>query len=211
MPKAMAETRCDVDAAGERLVAADHDGASERAEPGVVKVEIDRRHRDGADRGAEHPGAGQALAEEDDRAGAEDAAGDGSLGGAEGDRGQGLDDLRQAEEQDDRQHFGVAREQQARHDEVVDRQADQEEHGEHRDGGEQRVEAEQVEQEIRGESAQHQEVAMREIDDLHDAEDQVEPEPDQGEIEAEHQPRAESAEQHVRSGQRGARRVVTCR
>ena len=47
------------------------------------------------------------------------------------------------------------------------------------------IDGEQREQPERQERAQHQKVAMRQIDDAHDAEHEIEPEPDQGEIEAE--------------------------
>ena len=41
-----------------------------------------------------------------------------------------------------------------------------------------------MEQKKRGISAEHQNVAMREIDDAHDAENEIEAKPDQGEIAA---------------------------
>src|SRR5258708_15936781 len=64
--------------------------------------------------------------------------------------------------------------------ELVDHQPDQ--HGDH-DGGGQRRPVEQADHrqgEGHGEGAQHQELAVREVDDLHDAEDQRQADGDQG-------------------------------
>ncbi len=44
--------------------------------------------------------------------------------------------------------------------------------------------------------AEHEEIAMRQIDDAHDAEDEIEPEPDQREIQAEQNSGQQAVGQH---------------
>ena len=127
---------------------------------------------------------------------AELIAGYRSLAGAEGDGRYRLDHLRQAEEQNERQHFRVLGAQQPRHQQVIERQSDdrerQEGYRDRRNG----IEGKQREQPERQECAQHQEIAMRQIDDAHDAEHEVEPEPDQGEVEPEQQTGEQAVGEH---------------
>ena len=143
---------------------------------------------------------------------AELVAGYRSLAGAEGDGGHRLDHLRQAEEQNERQHFRIFGAQQPRHQEVIERQSDAREHQEGDHDRRNGIEGKQREQPERQESAQHQKVAMRQIDDAHDAEHEVEPEPDQGEVEPEQQTGQQAVGEHsARSAAAGvgSRQLVT--
>ena len=181
----MAEDALHVDAGGQGLVAVRHDGAGEGAEPGAIEIEEDEQDGGEADGRTDQPGLGQRRAEKRQRADAEEAAGQGALVGAEGQGGAGLDHLRQAEEQDDRQHLRIARSLQAGDDEGVDREAQQEEGGGNDEGCGQGMQAGGGEQGGGGERAEHEDVAVGEVDDPHDAEHQVQAEADQREIQAE--------------------------
>ena len=62
------------------------------------------------------------------------------------------------------------------------------------------------------EGAEHQEVAMRKVDDAHDAEHEVEAEADQAEIEPEQHAGDERIDQHQRLGSRRQRATsANCR
>jgi hypothetical protein len=104
--------------------------------------------------------------------------------------------LREPEEENERQHFRVLGLQEPRNQEVIERQPDGHEHGEgdRKDGY--GIDGEQREQPERQEGSQHQKVAVRQVDDAHDAEHEIEPEPDQGEIEAEQDAGEHTVEQH---------------
>src|SRR5436190_253532 len=82
--------------------------------------------------------------------------------------GNRFDHLRQAEEQNDRQHFRIFCRQQPRNENVVERHPDEHEQREREWDDCDRIDlAQRVEPE--GEiSAEHQKIAMRKIDDAHD-------------------------------------------
>ena len=135
-----------VDAGRNGLVAVVHHRAGQIAEPGAIQIEIDQQHRAAAGNAARHPGRRKGLPEQFHRAGLdrvageqtcdrgerapELVAGDRPLAGAEGDGRHRFDHLRQAEEQDERQHLRILGAQQPRHQQIIERQADDHEHDE---------------------------------------------------------------------------------
>ena len=103
----------------------------------------------------------------------------------------------EAEEQNERQHFRILGAQQPRNQQVIERQPGNHEDDECDDDGRNRIDSKQREQPERQKRAQHQKVAMRQIDDAHDAEHEVEAKPDQRKIEAEQQAGRQAIRKHT--------------
>ena len=213
MPKASADTRwtlMPVATASSRLSITARVSV---AEPRAIQIKIDEQHGAAAGDAARHPRRRESLAEYLDRAVLHLVPGNSAATAASARPSSSpgierslvpktivvhrLDHLRQPEEQNDRQHFRVLGREQPRNQDVIERQADQHEHREGERKDRNRIDVEQREQPERQISAQHQEIAMREIDDAHDAEHEIEPEAHETEVEAEQNAGEEGIDEHL--------------
>ncbi len=173
-----------VDAGRQRFFAAGHDGAGGVAQPGAGEIQPQRHDGGNAHSGSPPPAVRKLLPKYPKIARAQRLAGQRALIGAEAQSGECFEHLPHAEKQNERQHFRVAAALQSGYHGVIERIADDDGGHDHRRHAPQRVETEVARHQPGGIRAQHDELPMRQIDDAHDAKDQVQSDADQAEINA---------------------------
>ncbi|SCC92034.1 hypothetical protein THIX_20084 [Thiomonas sp. X19] len=171
----------DADAGGQRLVAVGHDGARGVTQLGVREVQIQPGDGGQAEDRGHPPAVGKLLAEQADVAGTQRLARQRALVGAEGQPRERFEHLADAEEQDEGQHLRVTAALQARHHGVIQRIADDDGTGDGQRHAPQRVETEVPRDDPGGIATEHDELPMRQVDDAHDAKNQIQPDADQAE------------------------------